>query len=111
MSSEHTPEEWIAKPCGGQDCDKWYVLGGGFELVHMPKLTALLVAAAPDLLASCDKAAVYFYACSKAWAANNGSLIADDGRPIVEAEGLDQLCDTACESVFAAITKAKGGAS
>lgn len=132
--SEHTPGPWDchqafetleqnrdnrewkpARVYAGQHpiCDiKVIKIGERYEKNHSPQeanANAILIAAAPDLRAACDKAAVYFNACGKAWAANDGILIAEGGRPIVAAEGLDQLCDTACESVFAAIAKAKGG--
>lgn len=47
-------------------------------------------------LQACD---VYFKACAKAWEANEGRVVNSVGDPIVQAEGLDELANTAGELV------------
>jgi hypothetical protein len=79
--------------------------------VEAAEANARLIAAAPDLLEACRIAQVYFEACGKAWAAQDGILIGNDGRPVTEAEGLDKLCDEAEEATRAAIARATGGAT
>jgi hypothetical protein len=69
-------------------------------LADEPKLEACY-----GLLAACEAAHVYFEACGAAWQANDGILVSPGGRFVVKTEGLDQLCDTACDAVALALTK------
>jgi len=59
----------------------------------------------PELVAACKACARYFAACGLAWQANDGVLVREDGRPVVAADGLDGLCDAACDAVHAVLTK------
>ena len=59
----------------------------------------------PELVEACKATAKYFAACGIAWQSNDGILATANGRPVVEAEGLDQLCDAACAAVIAALAK------
>jgi hypothetical protein len=71
------------------------------SLANQPKLAAY-----DGLLGACVAAATYFDACGKAWAAGDGILVAEDGSVVTDAEGLSELCDTACGAVLIAIAKA-----
>lgn len=75
--------------------------GFGEELVHRYN-------AYPELVQALEKVDTYFHACVNAWAVDDGVIINADGKPIVEAEGLDHLCDLAGSAVKAALAQAKG---
>ena len=58
-----------------------------------------------ELVAACEATRLYFDAIGRAWATNDGVIVSKDGEVVTEADGLDELCNSACEKIHAIISK------
>lgn len=95
---------FVRAGCSVKDDNNRIVARVNTSWIDEPELCARgeLIADAPRLrdlnarlvraLQSLDK---YFLACVKAWVVDEGRVVNEQGHTIVEAEGLDELCDAA----------------
>ena len=56
------------------------------------------------LVEALEKVDVYFKACARAWESGDGKVFNSEGKTVVEADGLDELCEIAAEAVSKALS-------
>ncbi len=93
----------------GETCGCSYDRPNDICMHHSPALvaatneTAELRAEVGRLRGAVELCNRYFTGCAKAWLANEGRLVNDNGNAYVQSEGLDDLANQAGEAVVAAL--------